>query len=78
MKTKSRREIVLQLLSKPGTKMTCQELTKRIIKKQKLTGSVAHYLSGSISSILLKLVKDKVVKRAKEKGPLGGSVYQMK
>lgn len=78
MKNKiTRKQMILSILKNPDTKLTCQQLCKKIIKKQKLTDNIAHYLSGSISSILNKMVKDGILKYAKEVGVKGGYVYQL-
>lgn len=59
--------------------MTCGEVCKRIIEDEKLEGNTARYLSGSISSILRKLVAEGVLEYAEDlKGPKGGHVYQLK
>jgi hypothetical protein len=57
--------------------MSCQEITDRIIKDDKLDGSVAHYLSGSVTTILAKLVKEGKLKYAEGTGPRGGHLYQL-
>lgn len=75
----TRKQQILFLLDKPQTKMTCSEICEEIVRFEKIPSdsSVARYLSGSISSILAKLVKEKTLKYAKEKGPKGGHVYQL-
>jgi len=74
----SRREKILVIFATHwGTKFSCQQITKKLIRSEKLTGSVAHYLSGSVTTILAKLVKDKFLKYAKEKTPRGGHLYQI-
>lgn len=74
----TRKERILLLLKKPGRKMTCQEITKYFIKKDKLEGNVAIYLSGSISSILRKMVDDQLLMYDEHaKGPRGGHVYKI-
>jgi hypothetical protein len=79
MKTKkpTRKELIILLLHGGEIKMTCGAIVKKIIAIEGLTGSVAHYLSGSISSILNKLVKEDVLKYAEGKGPRGGHIYQL-
>lgn len=72
----TRREMILALLEKHTNKLSCQEICKTIIKKQNLTGNVAHYLSGSVSSILNKLVKDGELKYADGTAVRGGHLYQ--
>lgn len=76
IKKPTRKQLILQMLKDPTTKLTCTEMTKRIIARQKLTGNNAYYLSGSISSILNKLVKEGVLQYADEKGIRGGYKYQ--
>lgn len=74
----SRRDQILKLLEKKGAMLTCQQITSKIIKKEKLTGNRATYLSGSISSLLRKMVKEDILKYANEEaGPRGGHVYQL-
>lgn len=67
---------ILKMLRNPRSKKTCAQITKKIVTDNNLTGSVAHYKSGSVSSILNKLVKDGALKYAEETGPKGGHVYQ--
>lgn len=81
MKTKkpTRKQQILEILKNPMVNMTCGEICKRIIQDENLTGNVAHYLSGSISSKLNKLVKEGVLEYNPDlKGPRGGYVYQLK
>ena len=73
----TRKQMILTILNNPETKLTCQQLCKIIIKKQKLKDNIAHYLSGSVSSILNKMVKDGVLKYSEETGVRGGYVYQI-
>lgn len=74
----TRKEIIIAYLKNPKTKLSCQDIVKRIIKEQKLPadGSVANYLSGSISSLLADLVRKGILRYAKERGPRGGHIYQ--
>lgn len=74
----TRKQLILQLLKKHDTKLSCQQICKSIIASQKLTGNVAHYLSGSISSILNKLVKDGELQYAEGTAVRGGYLYQKK
>lgn len=74
--SKSRKDMILDMFKAPGVQMSCMEICKNIIKAQKLEGSVAHYLSGSISSILNKLVKEGVLQYATEKSVRGGYMYE--
>jgi hypothetical protein len=70
----TRREYIWKLLkTKPGG-MTCQELTNRIAVSEGIEGS--RYLSGSISSLLNRMVKKGELKYSVTKqGPKGGHVY---
>lgn len=63
---------------RPTHERTCQELTRHFIERDMLSGSVAHYLSGSISSILHKLVKEGFLEYSTEKTPRGGHIYKLK
>lgn len=60
----------------PDKTYSCSNITKMLIKKDKLSGSVAHYLSGSVTTTLAKLVKDGFLEYAKEKTQRGGHLYQ--
>lgn len=76
---KSRREQILRILRySPSCGLPCQEICRQIIVQNKLTGSVAHYLSASISSKLAKLVKDGILKYSRQKTSRGGHIYQLK
>lgn len=75
-KNVTRKERILKMLKRPGTKLTCQAICKKIIKADKLEGNIALYLSGSISSILAKLVKEKVLRYSELEGPRGGHIYE--
>lgn len=79
-KKQSRREYILQLLNHNNKfTFTCQDICKLIIFKENLIGNKAKYLSGSVSSILNKMVKDNVLKYSSIKtGPRGGYVYELK
>lgn len=58
--------------------LSCAEICKKIIDANKTEGNKAHYLSGSISSILKKLITSGDIEYAKEKSVRGGSKYQIK
>lgn len=73
----SRRERIIQMFTSDAVRHTCQNITKCIIIEEELTGSKAKYLSGSISSILAKLVKDEVLMYADEQTDRGGHIYQL-
>lgn len=78
-KKASRKERILLMLNNPTVNMTCGEICKRIVEEEKLTGNIARYLSGSISSILSQLVHKGVLEyNQNSKGPKGGHVYQIK
>lgn len=60
-------------------KGTCQQITAGVIRRFRLTGNKAKYASGSVSSLLVKFVKNGLVTIAEtEKGPKGGNVYIQK
>lgn len=75
----TRKQIILKYLKNPKTVLSCKEICDKIIKEEKIFGTtVAHYLSGSVSTILAKLVKEGVLKYAEGTGPMGGHLYQKK
>lgn len=77
MKTHSTRmDFALSLIRKKGA-MSCQQITKAIIKKENLTGSKALYLPASISSKLANLVKKGVLRYAESKSEKGGHLYEI-
>lgn len=79
----TRKDRIIKYLKKSN--LTCQELTKKIIKAEGLTDANnvpfdqrAKYLSGSISSILAKeRKKGTIIVVAGDKGPRGGMVFQL-
>lgn len=73
----TRKDQILLMLEHNPT-LTCQQITKKIIEAEELSGNVAHYLSASISSILAKMVKKGVLEYSIQNGPRGGHVYQLK
>lgn len=75
-KTPTRITFALSLLKKKG-KLSCQQISKAIIKKEGLTDNKALYLSGSISSKLANLVKKGVLRYAEDKGEKGGHLYEL-
>lgn len=73
---KTNKEMIVDML-KEGTPLSCWDITKRIIKIKYPKG--ATYLSGSISSILAKMVKDNDrIEYAPGKAIRGGHLYQIK
>lgn len=77
-KPTTRMHFILQIFcNNPESTFSCQQITNKIIKKQKLTGSIAHYLSGSITTILAGLVKKGTLKYADTKTTRGGHLYQL-
>lgn len=72
----TRREKIIEYFnSRKGILLSCNDITKHIAEEEKLTGNKRHYLSGSISSILNKLVKDKILGYHVAKTPRGGHLY---
>ena len=76
MKKQTRKEKILFYLSS-GIGLTCQQISKRIFEDECLTGNVAHYLSGSVSTLLAKMVKDGQLEYFGV-GLRGGHVYRIK
>lgn len=74
----TRKQKIIKLLEEAKDPITCQEITNKIIKEEQLKDNKALYLSGSISSILLKLYKEGIVVRHEATGPLGGWGYTLK
>lgn len=72
----TRREKILDLLKLPHSHMTCGEICSFIVTDEGLSGNVAKYLSGSISSILRKMVDKGELHYSQIKGPRGGYRYQ--
>lgn len=60
----------------PYDSISCVELTKKLIEEFKLTGNIAHYKAGSISSLLRKLVQQNHLKYAGET-KRGGHLYKL-
>lgn len=76
----TRKERIKRILKRSTVGLTCAEITKRVAKAEKLddNSNVRRYLSGSVSSILKKLVDDPdgvVLVLDTIKGPRGGKVY---
>lgn len=67
---------VLHLLYSTNNEMSCQEITKTFINADKISGNKARYLSGSISSLLNKLVKNNKVLYSENKTSRGGYLYK--
>lgn len=76
MNKQTRADFALSLIKKKGT-LSCIQISKAIIKKEKLTGNKALYLSGSMSSKLANLVKKGVLVYAEGKSEKGGHLYKL-
>lgn len=75
----TRREKILQIFSKGYMDRSCAQIVTEIINDEEIwASSTAHYLSGSISSILAKMVKDGILEYAPGKSIRGGHLYQLK
>lgn len=72
----TRREVILKML-KNSASLSCQEITNEIIKKEKLTDNKAYYLSGSISSLLRRMVLRGEIRYSKSKTKRGGHEYEL-
>jgi hypothetical protein len=75
----TRKQQILSMLDEPGRQLTCVQICKRIVEDERLSGNVALYLSGSISSILRSLVLSGELECiSTARGPRGGNVYAKK
>lgn len=75
-KQRTYRATILQIMKNPKTQITCAEICKRLIKRLDIPSYRHRYLSGGVSSILNKLVKDgKLQYHTLKTGPRGGYVY---
>lgn len=72
----TRKQKILKLLSRPHSHMTCGEICSFLIKDDNLSGNIAKYLSGSISSTLRKMVDKGELEYSQFTGPRGGHRYQ--
>lgn len=73
----TRKDRILKYLKNPRLSLSCQEICSKIIYDESLEGNKARYLSGGVSSILAKLVKEGVLKYSTLLGPRGGHMYQL-
>lgn len=76
----TRREFILKIMSdSPFSTFTCGELCDRIIMAEQINrnSNQARYLSGSISSLLVKMCNDKQIKIVSHAGPRGGKCYSI-
>lgn len=73
----TRKERILKMFLKDGVKLSCTEVSKKIMKSEKIDpkSSVAHYLSGSVTTILARLVKDGKLRYADAVTTRGGHIY---
>lgn len=71
----TRKEKCIELISKSKLPISCANICFEIILSEQLCGNTAKYLSGSISSILAKLVKEGRIGISIHKGPRGGMRY---
>ena len=72
----TRSSFALSLIKKKGS-LSCQDISKAVIKKEKLTGNKALYLPASVSSKLANLVKKGVLRYAEGKSEKGGHLYEL-
>lgn len=78
MEKQTRREFILTLFKVHATKLTCTEVTILVKVRENISNEDAHYLSGSISSLLASMVKNGELQYAEKLGPRGGHVYELK
>ena len=72
-----KKDILDFLRDNPG-EWSCAQITKHILQKRNLKGSVAYYLSGSVSSKLALMVKQGTLEYAATTTPRGGHLYKLK
>lgn len=72
----TRKETILEMFTDETTELSCNQIVKIIIAKENLVGNKAKYLSGSISSILNKLVKQYILGYSSNKTFRGGYKYK--
>lgn len=69
--------IVTVVFQHPDAKKSCKEVTDAVIERERITDEhTLRYISGSISTVLNKLVKEGKLKYAEEKTSRGGHIYQ--
>ena len=73
----TRREIIIKILTSSKLAWSCQELCKFMIAVEGLKGNKARYLSGSVSSILKKLVDKKILEYSDVKTKRAGHKYKI-
>jgi hypothetical protein len=78
----TRKEIILNALQENPDGLSCVALTQIVIASigpdNIWGGNKIRYMSGSVSSILLNLVRHEVLEYAEQKGPRGGHIYKIK
>ncbi len=72
----TRSAFALSLIKKKGA-LSCQDISKAVIKREKLTGNKALYVRASISTKLANLVRKGVLRYAPGKSEKGGHLYEI-
>jgi len=71
--------LIFNNVDNPNPTFTCQQMCKKLIELGYVPLNKRTYLSGAISTILRKMVKDKILCYSSTlNGPKGGLVYQLK
>lgn len=75
----TRKEFVLNLLREEENEkgLSCQKIVEALIIEEELTEDRIMYLSGSVSSMLRKMVKQRELKYSEETTKRGGHIYQI-
>lgn len=78
-KKETRREAILNHFEEnPNAELSCTEVSKIVIKRLNVPHNKQHYLSGSISSLLRKLViRENKLKYSENKTDRGGHLYKL-
>lgn len=71
----TRKKIIIDLITEVGP-LSCAHVCDYLINSGFVTNTAKKYLSGSVSSILAKLVKEKVLKYSDTKAIKGGHIYE--
>lgn len=73
----TRKQMIIHIVSSNG-ELSCAEICVRLIAYGYVSEGSKQYLSGSVSSILAKLVKENILEYSFKKSIRGGHIYKMK
>lgn len=68
--------MIVDMLQTTQFSLSCLDICKYLISEKKIPKHLQHYLPGSISSILNKLVKDRIIIYDSKTTPRGGHLYK--